>query len=77
MRSKRAPVSYRAGGDGIAGRVWRLICVLGLALDVRRERRMLQSLDDAALKDMGLNRADVWTEARRPLWEIPRNRLWL
>jgi uncharacterized protein YjiS (DUF1127 family) len=75
MRSKRAPVPYRAGRAGVAGRVQRFICVLELALDVRRERQALLSLDDATLKDMGLSRADAWAEARRPLWEIPRDRL--
>jgi uncharacterized protein YjiS (DUF1127 family) len=75
MRSEHTAVPYRAGGAGIAGRIRHFICVLELALDVRRERQTLASLDDAALKDMGLNRAEAWVEARRPLWEIPHDRL--
>ena len=36
------------------------------ALD--RERRALQSLDDATLKDIGLSRADVEAETLKPFW---------
>jgi len=77
MSSKYAPVPYRAGGTGFARRILDLVCVLDLALEVRRERRMLRSLDDGALKDIGLSRCEAWAEACRSLWEIPRGRLWL
>jgi uncharacterized protein YjiS (DUF1127 family) len=60
----------------IAGSIRRLISILELALEVRRERRMLLSLDDRALKDIGLSRSAVWGEACRSLWEIPHHRLW-
>ncbi|WP_341703812.1 DUF1127 domain-containing protein [Ferrovibrio sp.] len=33
-----------------------------------RERDQLAELSDAALKDVGLTRADVWAERRKPLW---------
>jgi uncharacterized protein YjiS (DUF1127 family) len=33
-----------------------------------RERRALQAMDDAALKDMGLSRADVEGELAKPFW---------
>jgi uncharacterized protein YjiS (DUF1127 family) len=33
-----------------------------------RERRALQAMDDAALKDMGLSRADVEGELGKPFW---------
>ncbi len=33
-----------------------------------RERRGLQSLDDATLKDIGLSRADVEGELSKPFW---------
>ena len=33
-----------------------------------RQRKPLASLDDAALKDIGLSRADVAAELRKPVW---------
>lgn len=45
---------------------------LARALDVWRQRRALGRLDDAALRDLGLTRADVSTEIRRPPWSLPR-----
>ena len=42
------------------------------ALDVWRQRRALERLDDAALRDLGLTRADVSREVARPLWSLPR-----
>jgi uncharacterized protein YjiS (DUF1127 family) len=35
------------------------------------ERRKLAALSDAALKDMGLSRADVYRESERPFWDEP------
>lgn len=40
---------------------------------VRRQRRRLKSLDDAALRDIGISRADAAAEAARPLWDAPEN----
>jgi uncharacterized protein YjiS (DUF1127 family) len=33
-----------------------------------RDRTRLEALDDAALKDMGLSRADVSREIEKPVW---------
>jgi uncharacterized protein YjiS (DUF1127 family) len=41
---------------------------------VWRERRLLQSLDDVALKDIGLTRADVEREAGRSVLDLPNRR---
>jgi uncharacterized protein YjiS (DUF1127 family) len=41
---------------------------------VWQERRMLASLDDTALKDIGLNRADVEREAGRSPLDLPKRR---
>jgi uncharacterized protein YjiS (DUF1127 family) len=52
----------------------RIFAAVELAIEVRRERRMLRGLDDRALKDLGLNgRADA--EASRPFWDLPLDRL--
>ena len=32
-----------------------------------------QALSGAALKDIGLSRADAWLESERPFWDDPRN----
>lgn len=39
-------------------------------LDVMRSRRALARLDNAALQDLGLTRADADKEARRPIWDM-------
>jgi uncharacterized protein YjiS (DUF1127 family) len=65
----------RPGLARITRRIWHLILVLELALDVRRERRMLLRMDDRALKDIGCNRGEAYGEAHRPFWDIPRARL--
>lgn len=36
-----------------------------------RERGQLARLNDAALKDLGLSRADALQEAERPFWDDP------
>jgi uncharacterized protein YjiS (DUF1127 family) len=68
--------ALRPGSARIVGSIARLICLVELALEVRRERRMLLSLDDRILRDMGLSRYDAWAEAYRSLWDIPCHRLW-
>ena len=56
-------------------RLWRLGLALGVALKVRRERRMLLRLNDRALKDMGFNRGEAYAEAQRSFWDVPIDRL--
>lgn len=41
------------------------------ALAARRQRQALTRLDDAALRDLGLTRADVAAEAAKRLWDVP------
>ncbi|WAJ35616.1 DUF1127 domain-containing protein [Pseudomonas sp. GOM7] len=48
--------------------VWR---VLRRWQQLARERRQLAALDMAALKDLGLSRADVIQESERPFWDDP------
>ncbi len=40
-----------------------------------RSRRRLATLDDAALRDLGLTRAEAIEEAERPVWNVPAH--WL
>jgi uncharacterized protein YjiS (DUF1127 family) len=68
----RQPYRRYRSGDG--GCIWRLIGFLRLALEVRRGRRELLSMDDRALKDIGLSRREVY-EAQRSFWDIPMGRL--
>lgn len=42
------------------------------ALAVYRQRRALARLDDRALDDIGLTRAEAEAESRRPIWDIFR-----
>jgi uncharacterized protein YjiS (DUF1127 family) len=39
--------------------------------DLHRQRALLAQLDDNALKDLGLTRADVYAEVERPFWDDP------
>lgn len=42
--------------------------------ELHRQRRQLASLSDAALKDLGLSRADVYQEAEQHFWKDPMKR---
>lgn len=48
-----------------------LFATLRLALHARTQRQKLAALDDAALADIGLTRAQALTEASRPVWDVP------
>ena len=54
--------------------------LLSMARQLRRwwqlaeQRRRLGMLDDAALKDIGLSRADALQESERPFWDDPLKR---
>ncbi|MBU8546206.1 MULTISPECIES: DUF1127 domain-containing protein [Roseomonadaceae] len=45
-----------------------LLDLLALWLGRAAQRRLLGGLPDAALKDLGLSRADAVREARKPFW---------
>jgi uncharacterized protein YjiS (DUF1127 family) len=63
------------GLSRFAGYVGRLVLALELAMQVRRERRMLAALDDRALKDVGFQRGEAQVEAQRSFWDLPNDRL--
>jgi uncharacterized protein YjiS (DUF1127 family) len=71
-----SPISRLDGGLAhIGGRLARLIGTIELALQVRRERRILLGMDDRMLKDLGLN-GTAYAEATRPFWDVPADRLY-
>lgn len=39
-------------------------------IDIYRQRRALDRLDDHALQDIGLTREEARAEARRPIWDV-------
>jgi len=41
------------------------------AISLHHQRARLAQLDDAALSDIGLTRAQALQEARRPFWDAP------
>ncbi|MGE0630492.1 MAG: DUF1127 domain-containing protein [Hyphomicrobiaceae bacterium] len=41
---------------------------VGLWIDRSLQRRQLSQMSDAEIKDIGLTRADVVNEARKPFW---------
>ncbi|WP_121064418.1 DUF1127 domain-containing protein [Chachezhania antarctica] len=47
------------------------VALLGHLASVRRERAALERLDDAALNDLGLTRAEARTESGRGFWDAP------
>jgi uncharacterized protein YjiS (DUF1127 family) len=50
-----------------------LFAKLRLAYQVHTQRQKLAVLDDAALADIGLSRAEALAEASRSLWDVPAN----
>ena len=55
---------HRLTRTGIGRRLWQL-------LGVARQRRALARLDDHALDDIGITRAQARAEAARPIWDAP------
>ena len=66
----RPPVKPASLGKPIV----RFLRAFELALQVRRERRMLLGMDDRMLKDLGLS-GIAHAEAGRLFWDVPIERL--
>ena len=45
-----------------------LVAMLERWVERRHQRQALLSLNDALLKDIGLNRSDAWQEGTKPFW---------
>ena len=51
------------------GRLLTMACgLVSVWLERRRQRRQLETLSEAMLKDIGVSRTDVWRETRKPFW---------
>ena len=57
---------------GRTGMVW--INRVSRWYQLSRERAQLRQISDAALKDLGLSRADIETESHRAFWDDPFNK---
>lgn len=51
-----------------------LLHKVGRWYDLHRERELLASLSDEALKDIGMSRADVENESIKPFWNDPMHK---
>lgn len=59
---------------GHAG-VWQVWTRVSEALRARRTRRELMEMDSRMLSDIGIGRAEAWSEAQRAPWDTaPRSR---
>jgi hypothetical protein len=63
-----------SGLSAFVRRVGHWVGFLVVAMAVARERRALLQLDDKALKDIGLGRADAYAEGSRPFSDVPTSR---
>ena len=54
--------------DALKQSVRRVLATVGFWIARGRERRVLEDLDDRMLRDVGLSRKDVLSEAGRPIW---------
>jgi len=57
---------------GQIGMVW--MARISRWYQLSRERACLRQISDAALKDLGLSRADIETESHRAFWDDPINK---
>lgn len=61
------------GGSGALVRAWAAVSgTIGAALLARRTRRLLATMDDRSLADIGVGRGDAMFEASRSMWDIDR-----
>lgn len=68
------PLSGPHSGTRVPAAVPGAMTWLGAVLRTLRERRQLAMLDEHALKDIGISRADAYREWSRPFWDLPGQR---
>jgi uncharacterized protein YjiS (DUF1127 family) len=57
---------FRRARRGVAGRGW--LARMRAVAARWRERRILETLDDRALRDIGISRSQALAEAAKPFW---------
>ncbi len=62
----RRASAHRPVFTGVFGRI-------ANSFGVWRQRRHLAKLDDAALADIGLTRAEALRESQKPIWDVPQH----
>ncbi|MEE9587106.1 MAG: DUF1127 domain-containing protein [Hyphomicrobiaceae bacterium] len=77
VEQRQSGFDRHASGRAITSGLWRQIgrgwALMELWASLRRQRRQLASLDEAALKDIGLSGADAFRAAQRPFWDLPKD----
>jgi uncharacterized protein YjiS (DUF1127 family) len=61
-------------GFAVKARLTHAVSWVERAFRTARERRQLMALDERALKDIGLSRADAHSEWTRRFWDLPCDR---
>jgi uncharacterized protein YjiS (DUF1127 family) len=59
----------------VARRLSHAALAVELAMQVRKERRMLMRLDERTLQDVGFDKGQAYGEANRSFWDVPVDRL--
>lgn len=69
LARRSAGPGYPAHARGSLSPVGRLLALALTWQERTRQRQALARMDDRMLKDIGLSRADVFLEARKPFWQ--------
>lgn len=65
----------QSAGQGVLARIGHMAKTrFARWAQLHRQRVLLAQLDDNALKDLGLSRADVYQESERHFWDDPLKR---